>query len=286
MRIAVGIATRLLESADDGRSWSERARAVPPPAEPILHGTRNANLPMPAGWTLTHVHLGAGGIGFAAACEPVRGAPGRSSNARFLGTRDGGATWQPIQPDIGLWGRLRARASWPPEEVDSVIVMPDGLVAFAWEDPWLYDGPHCHLVLSTEAGSRWRYTRLPDGCSWLVCGPGPLRVSGAGRMAVRSNAGSFRRETLHVDWKLPPDYWQLPLPVRLMRFTSETEAFALVVSWPRDETRRPGKDVPPPLIGVARSVDGGLQWKVVHTWEGPESIDLNSRHVLTLDVHD
>ncbi|MGH9867939.1 MAG: hypothetical protein ACREAA_07240 [Candidatus Polarisedimenticolia bacterium] len=285
MHIVVGIGARLLESADDGRSWSERARVVPPPTEPRLLGTRNANLPVPTGWTLTHVHIGANGIGLAAGHEPARGPGGRSSSARFLGTRDGGARWQPIQPDIGLWGRLRAGASWPPEGVDSVIVQADGLVAFAWEDPWLFDGPKCHAALSTDAGSHWRYVRLRDGCSWLVCGPGPLRISGAGRMAVRSGSGSFRLETLHVDWKLPPGYWQLPLPVRLMHFTSETEGLALVVSWPRDDSLRPGEDVPPPLVGLARSQDGGRHWKVVNTWEGPRSVDLNRRHELTLDVN-
>ena len=59
---------------------------------------------------------------------------------------------------------------------------------------------------------------------------------------------------------------------------------ALVVSWPRDDPPRTPEELPPPLVGLARSEDGGRLWKVVSTWEGPRSTDLNRRHEITLDV--
>jgi hypothetical protein len=283
--IAVGIGARLLESADGGRSWTEGARAVPPPTEPRLHGARDGiRPPAPAGWDMSHVHIGADGIGLAAGCESVRGDEWRSSTARFWRTGDGGVTWQAIEPDIGFWGRLRAWPSWPPEEVDSVAVLAGGVVAFAWEDPWLYEGPHCHIVLSADVGARWRYVRLPDGCNALACGPGPLRVFGSGRIEVRSGSGAFRREAVQLDWNLPPGYSEGNLPPRSVQFTSESEGLGLVVSWPREKPPRPPEELPPPLVGLARTEDGGRLWRVVSTWEGPRFTDLNRRHQLTLDL--
>lgn len=155
------------------------------------------------------VHVGPVGVGLAVGTEPVACEPGeRRSYARFLRTIDGGVTWQAIEPDIGRWGRLRAGASWPPEAVDSIAVLAGGMMAFAWEDPWLFEGPHCHLVLSVD------------------------------------------------------------------------------VSWHRDEEPpRPREEMPPPLIGLAGTGDGGRSWQVISSWEGPRNIDLNRRHQLALEVH-
>ena len=285
MRITVGIGARLLESADGGGSWTESARAVPRPTEPRLRGVCDGvRPPAPAGWELGHVHIGSDGFGLAAGCEPIPGGSSRDSTARFWRTGDGGATWQAIEPDIGRWGRLRAGASWPPGQVDSIAVLAGGLLAFAWDDPWLFDGPHCHIVLSADAGARWRYARLPDGCNELACGPGPLRVFSGGRVVTRTGSGSLRRETIGLDWNRPPGYRPGPLPVRLVQFTSESKGFALVVSWPRDEPPKTPEQLPPPLVGLAHTRDGGRRWNVVTTWEGPRSTDLNRRHELALDV--
>lgn len=250
-----------------------------------MHGARNtASLPAATGSAISHVCFGADGIGLAVGSEPVSGKDRRDSIARFWLTRDGGLTWQSIQPNIGFWGRLRAGASWPPEEVESVTVLTDGRVAFAWEDPWLHEGPHCHIVLSADEGARWRYARLPDGCNWLASGPGPLRIFGAGRMASRSDSKSFRSGTYGLLWNLPPGYWENDLPPRFPQFTSEAEGFALAASWPRDDPPRRPEELPPPLVGLLRSQDGGRVWKAVSTWEGPRSTDLNRRHELVLNV--
>ena len=285
MRITVGIVTRLLMSADGGRSWIESARTVPASAEPKRRGTPHASpLTVPLGWKLSHVHVGSDGAGLAAGSEPVSGPGQRTSIARFWRTRDGGATWQPTEPDIGRWGRLRAWPSWPPEAVDSIAVLSGGLLAFAWDDPWIYEGPHSHLVHSEDGGSHWRYTRLPDGCIDLAQGLGPLRVFGGARVVERSSSGALRREATDLAWILPPEYWQTPRPLRSVQFISEAEGYALVASWPREVPGKKAEDLPPPLIGFARTEDGGRRWKVVGSWEGPRSVDLNERHELALEV--
>jgi hypothetical protein len=176
--------------------------------------------------------------------------------------------------------------SWPPEAVHSIAVLTGGVMAFAWEDPWLFEGPHCHIALSDDGGTRWRYARLPDGCCELVCGPGPVRIfGGAGVFAVRSGSTSFGRETSRLDWNRPPGYRDHPLPIRLPRFTSEAEGFAIVVTWPQEEPPpRPREELPPPLVALVRSENGGLRWRVVSTWEGPRSDDFNRRHQVALEV--
>jgi hypothetical protein len=42
--------------------------------------------------------------------------------------------------------------------------------------------------------------------------------------------------------------------------------------------------MPPPLIGLALTGDGGHSWKVIGSWQGPRDIDLNCRHQLALEV--
>src|SRR5262245_33755938 len=99
MRITVGIEARLLESADDGRTWIERTRVVPPPTNPTVRGGRDGmRLPALAGWRMTDVHIGPDGVGLGAGREPVRGDNRRDWIARFWLTWDGGATWQPVHP--------------------------------------------------------------------------------------------------------------------------------------------------------------------------------------------
>lgn len=288
MLISVGIRERLLESADDGRSWTEGVRIVPPPTDPQVRGAHEGLRPaVPNGCLLTHVQIGPGGNGLAAASETARGDLGHRSTAKLWLTRDGGASWQSIQPpDIGFWGRLRAGSGWPPEEIDSVTVLAGGVLAFAWEDPWLHENSHCHLLLSADGGVAWRYSRLPDGCVNLAWGPGPLRVFGLGQVAVWSGSGSFRREPTRLDWGVPPGYFGSGgiYPRPFAQFRSETEGLALVVRWPKDDPPRRPEELPPPLVGLARTRDGGRLWKIEQIWEGPRAADLNRRHVFTLDL--
>lgn len=286
MLITLGIGARRLESSDGGRNWTEGTRPIPPPNRPVLRGVRDGlRLPAPAGWSLSHVFIGAGGVGFAAGSEPTGAARGRTSNARFWRTRDAGATWEAMNPDIGFWDRLRAWPSWPPESVDAVAVLAGGLFAFAWEDPWIYDNPHTHIAISTDGGSRWRCRRLPVATTGLAQGPGPLRVFGGPRIVQWSGSRLIRGDSTRFEWQLPPGYWSSPVPLRSVQFTSETDGYALVVSWPRDHHQRPAEELPPPLVGLASTRDGGRIWRMVNMWEGPRSVDLNRRHELALDVH-
>lgn len=283
MRITVGIGPRLLESGDGGRSWSEGTRVVPPRSEPAIRGPRERLiLPALTAGEWSAVHIAPDGFGFAAGWEPVV-SEDRKSIARFRLTNDGGASWQIVQPAIGFWGRLRAWGGWPPEQIDSVAVLVGGVLAFAWEDPWLFDGPNCHLVYSSDRGAHWRYMRLPDNCNWLPCGLGPLRVFSDGRLVEWSEA-TRRCESIELDWKRPPDHRQAALPLRSAQFLSDTEGYALVVSWPRDDSAPTLEQLSPPLVGLARTQDGGRRWSVVQSWEGPRKIDLNVRHVVTLEL--
>jgi hypothetical protein len=284
--ITVGIGSRLLTSDDEGRSWNEGSRTLPPRTDPKIYGLRDPlKIQIPPGWSLTEAHVAADGIGLAAGFEPVpRDESGCDSIARFWRTRDGGATWQSIHPTIGFWSRLRAFGGWPPQEVDSIAVQPGGLMAFAWEDPWLHDGPNNHIVFSTDGGDRWRYGRLDHWLTELARGPGPLRVLGA-KSAVRFG-GALRGEKSELDWSRPATHWREGIPLRSARFISDTDAYAIVVSFPRDENPpRPREQMPPPLVGLAQSRDGGRRWTMVKTWEGPRNIDINERHVITLDVN-
>jgi len=289
VRITVGIGARLFESTDDGRNWTSGARVVPPESEPRTRGlAAGLDPPRVTGWTTTDVHVGPEGVGLAVGTEPVRREkPGeRTSIARFMRTIDAGVTWQAIQPEIGRWERMRAWPSWPPEAVDSIAVLAGAMMAFAWEDPWIFDDPDSHLVFSVDGGAHWRYRRMPKGCAGLASGPGPLRVFGGRRgLVVRSDAGSFRRETSVLENWSRPGYWGDQIPLRFVQFTSVTEGLCLVVSWHRDEEPpRPRKEMPPPLIGLARTGDGGHSWKVISIWEGPQNTDLNRRHQLALEI--
>ena len=283
----MGIRNRLLESADGGRTWTEGNRTVPDQNDPTLLGMRDGmGAPAaPPGWRLTFVHVGPDRAGLAAGCESGLRLGDPKAPARFWRTGDG-VTWDEIAPDIGRWGRMRAWPSWPPEEVDTLAVLNGGLLAFAWEDPWLHENPHSHLVLWRDGEPRWRYVRLPDGCSELATGPGPLRVFGPGRVVVRSASGSFRRESIKADWSAPSGYYSSPSPWpgRLIQFTSESEGFAIRVMWPRDDPPRTPQQLPPPLVGLTHTQDGGRRWEVMTTWEGPRAENFNRRHEVTLEV--
>jgi len=285
VQITVGLGPRLLESIDGGTSWTDRSRTVPPPTEPKLHGVRDGMRPsIPAGWQLSHVQAGPEEIGLAAGQEPVVGVNNRSSTARFWRTGDGGGTWNLIEPNIGRWGRMRAWPSWPPEAVDSVVVLAGDWMAFAWDDPWLYDGPNSHMVFSADGGTRWRYVRVPDGCIELARGPGSLRAFRGDRFVTPSTSGSLRCETIQLEWNRPAGYRQGFLPFRDVQFISESDGFALCVTWPPDEPGKLSEQLPSPLIGLARTENGGRRWEVAQVWEGPRDTDLNERHKVTLDV--
>jgi len=138
MRISVGIGTRRLTSEDGGELWTEGTREVPWRAVPRVRGLADAGVvPTPATWRVEHLAVGPEGVGLAVGSEPTRSkdAKERESLARFLPTRDGGRSWEPLHPALPALGRIRAASGWPPEKVDSVAAPPDGTLAFAWEDP-------------------------------------------------------------------------------------------------------------------------------------------------------
>ena len=281
MRISVGIGGRRLTSEDGGEHWSDGTREVPWRAVPRARGLAGAGVvPSPATWRVEHLAVGPEGVGLAVGSEP---APSQDreqkSLARFLRTRDGGRSWEPLEPALSTLGRIRAGSGWPPEKIDCVAARPDGLLAFAWEDPWLYDAPHSHLAVSPDGGERWRYLRLPDGCAWIASGSGPLRAVGAGAVAIiEGPTGGILRQESRLEWPdLPAGYRGGPSFPREAHFLSEHEGLALPVHWHE-------RGLFPPVVGLARTLDGGRLWRVSRTWEGPVLGDPNERHVLSLEV--
>jgi hypothetical protein len=282
MRISVGIGTRRLTSEDGGEHWSEATREVPWRAVPRVRGLPEAGVvPTPPTWRVEHLAVGPEGLGLAAGSESVasKNAREEKSLARFLRTRDGGRSWEPLEPALSALGRIRAGSGWPPEKVDSAAARPGGTLAFAWEDPWLYDAPHSHLAVSPDGGEGWRYLRLPDGCMWIASGAGPLRVVGAAAIAVlEAPTGALGRVESRLDWPGFPAGYRGAAPVfREAHFLSEHEGLGLSVAWHE-------RGLLPPIVGLARTQDGGRQWRVARTWEGPVLGDPNERHVLTLEV--
>ena len=219
------------------------------------------------------------GVGLAVGSEPTRtkDAAERKSCARFLRTRDRGRAWEPLRPAPPALGRIRAASGWPPEKVDSVAAPPGGTLAFAWEDPWIFDAHRSHLAVSRDGGDRWRYLRLPDGCAWIASGSGPLRVMGVGAIAILEGpTGAIVRAEARLDWpELPAGY--SGRPSILHEAHSEHEGLALSVDWHE-------RGLLPPIVGLARTVDDGRQWRVTRTWEGPVLGDPNERHVLTVEI--
>ncbi len=280
MRISVGIGTRRLTSEDGGERWSEGTREVPWRAVPRVRGLPDKGaVPTPATWRVEHLAVGPEGVGLAVGSEATLSKDERKSPARFLRTRDGGRSWEPLHPALPALGRIRAASAWPPEKVDSVAAPPNGTLAFAWEDPWIYDAPRSHLAVSADGGERWRYLPLPDACVWIASGAGPLRVMGVAVIAsLEGPRAAIARQEARLDWpELPAGYDGGPSIPHETHFLSEREGLALFVDWHE-------RDLFPPIVGLARTVDAGRQWRVSRTWQGPVIGDPNERHVLTLEV--
>jgi hypothetical protein len=279
MRISVGIGARRLTSGDGGEHWAEATREVPWRAVPRVRGLPDAGVvPTPATWRVEHLAVGPAGVGLAVGSERTESKDAKEL-ARFLRTRDGGRSWEPLQPALSALERIRAASGWPPEKVDSVAARPDGVLAFAWEDPWIFDDPHSHLMVSPDGGDRWRYLRLPDACMWIASGAGPLRVMGVALIAILARPeGAIVRQESRLDWPgLPAGYDGGPSFLHEAHFLSEREGLALSVDWHE-------RGLFPPIVGLARTVDGGRLWRISRTWQGPTFGDPNERHVLTLEV--
>jgi hypothetical protein len=102
---------------------------------------------------------------------------------------------------------------------------------------------------------------------------------GVGAIALLEGpTGAIRREDSRLDWPdLPAGYGGGPSILHETHFLSEQEGLALAVDWHV-------RGLSPPIVGLARTTDGGRRWHVSRWWEGPVLGDPNERHVLTLEV--
>lgn len=259
-RIVVGIATREWTTVDAGQTWSEGPRAA-----------------APGGERFDEIALGTDGVGLACTTEATDD-PDRPRNARLFLTRDGGRTWARVDPRLPMIGRLRAGAGWPPEAIESLAVQPGGLLAFAWEDPWLFDGARTHLVASDDGGASWRWAKLAPGCYRLARSQdGVLRAFGFGIFCRSDDAGrSVREERFSIDWPGLPAHPDRALGLlRDVHVTTPVDAVALTVCV--------DADLPRPRIGLAASEDGGKSWRVVREWDAPAG-DVHAGGNLSLQI--
>lgn len=261
-RIVVGIGDREWTTVDRGITWAESAR-------------RRREVRGPQGMVCNDVVFGEDGLGLAASSEPT-GDPERPRNALLFLTRDGGASWTRVDPRLPVFGRLRAGAGWPPEAIESLAVQPNGLLALAWEDPWLFEGPEAHLVASSDGGATWRYARLAPGCWRLARAKDDvLRVFGAGVSCTSDDGGrSIRQQGIEISWPELPNR-RIGI-LHEVRFTSRSEALALAYC--------EDADVPTPLVGLATTTDAGHHWRVERSWPAPKDRDYNETGALELSL--
>jgi photosystem II stability/assembly factor-like uncharacterized protein len=271
--IRIGLGLRELTSEDGGATWSTAPRAEPAEGTPWLRGAPRSLPVVDAGWVLDGVFVGESGIGLAAAHEPRPSIPGkRGGVAQLFRSEDHGQRWSRIEPRLSPLGRAKARYSWPPEKIQELAVQPDGVMAFAWTDPWLFDDADSHVVVSRDAGRTWRYTRVPGMCAELaVSRDAVVRIVGAGEIWSR---GPGAREHLRWTWASGDDAgFGAPGLLRRVCFLSAQQAMGLVVAFPQER------------VGLARTRDGGRTWGVEASWDGVEHRrHINERGVLGLEV--
>jgi hypothetical protein len=279
MRISVGIGTRLLTSEDGGESWTEGTREVPWRAVPRVRG-------LPA--------QGSSGPCDVEGRAPRRRTGGRRARRRLRAHGVEG------QERAGVPRALPADARWRP-----ILAAGPSSPVHPGADPR-------RLRLASREGrlrrrpGRWDAGVRLGGSLDLRRTPFAPRALG-GRRALALPPSSRR---LHVDRvgsgtaaghgrqcdrhprradgcdlaagpprlaQLPAGYDGGPSILHETHFLSAHEGLALSVDWHEH-------GLFPPIVGLARTVDGGRQWRVSRTWEGPTLGDPNERHVLTLEV--
>jgi hypothetical protein len=270
--IRVGLGDRLFVRDGEDGEFRAQPRCPAPREAPRLVGVADASmLPRVSPWTWEVAVVGPGGLGAAAATEPVEGDE-RRGLARFFRTEDAGRSWTELGPRLSPLSRLAARGGWPPERVEEAASQEGRLLAFAWTDPWLFDGAASHLLVSHDVGRSWRYRRIPGTVARLARARGEaLRVFGVGEAWVETSSGLARHAVRVEDL-------ENPCLVRDVVFASPDDARGLVVAFGA------GDDA---VASLVRTKDGGRTWCVERSFPASSrGAHLNDRHQVTLDVDD
>ena len=278
--LAVGIGQYVHRSADGGATWARSLREIPGKHTPIVRGTvdlsRLPNRPRETVWDLISVLPDGFGVAVnheATDADPAgTNAPG--SVAKVFRTHDGGQSW----------GEYRLNVDWkltesPVEQFHSLVLLqPDGIV-LSWEDPWVHEGAKSHVIYSRDRGASWRYRSLGHTNPTLTADDsGRLLAQNAGYFLESVDGGAeWSRRDFAVEWPSG----QQPENASLLRhvvFVEPNIAFALLVHWKRGLTFDPAK------VGLVRTTDRGAHWTHIHVFDGPDTGDVNERHMLTLEV--
>ena len=208
-----------------------------------------------------------------------------SSSTKLAGlfrTLDAGRTWHELRLDV-RWRLVQALGrwmiSWPVEEFTSLVLLPPDGVVLSWEDPWIYEDAKSHVIYSRDRGESWLYRSLGRAIPTLTThDTGRLWVQGAGGLMESVDGGAtWSRREFIVEW--PPDHRLEKVGiVRHIAFVGPTTAYALIVHWER------GPSFTPSHVGLVRTTDDGARWCHVHVFDGPDSGDVNERHMLTLET--
>lgn len=277
IRIRVGIGQHEHSSEDGGTTWSHRLREVPPRHTPVVHGDVDLTRLPPSSKETCWDFVTLLPCGFGVAVDHQR-MDGTKAHAGVFVTIDGAEHWhkRDTKPRLPI---LRT-SSWKVERFESLAVQTPGVVALAWEDPWIFEGSQSHIICTRDQGESWEYHCLGYANPYLAVDYGGrlLALNDGYYIESRDGGSTWSKSNFNVDW--PEGYNKKR--VALLRHVSFTEAdlgYALIVHWPSGSPRDSLPDV-----GLLISTDNGMRWNHLQVFEGPNIGDINERHVLDLRV--
>lgn len=273
LRVGIG---QFEHCSEDGITWFRHLRQVPARHTPLVHGDIELRqLPVADNTYWDFVTVLPCGFGVAVGHQTMAGA---KRLANLFVTTDRGRHW--YERETMRWLSLQRNDAAPIERFASLAVYSPSVVAIAWEDPWLFDGPQSHVITSRDAGESWDYHCLGYTNPYLALNfSGRLSALNNGYYLENTDGGTiWAKRDFQIDW--PEGYEQDRVALlREVTFTAPEVAYALVVHWAH---KLPSER--PPNVGLLTTTDGGKRWRHLHVFEGPNIGDINERHVLNLQV--
>jgi hypothetical protein len=263
--------------SDDGITWSRHTRELPARHTPVVHGAVDlAKLPALSNdshWDFVTLHT----CGFGVAVNHKTTETVKSMAGIFV-TMDGGQHWnqREAKPRLPL---LRKR-SWPVERFASAALTSLGVIALAWDDPWILDASRSHVICSQDHGESWEYKCLGYTNPYVALDhDGRLLALNDGCYIESRDLGrTWKKSDFRVDWPEGYNKKRVAL-IRCLIFPEAHVGYGLIVHWALDSTGESSPDV-----GLVTTTDNGTHWKHLHVFEAPNVGDINERHVLDLRV--